>query len=179
MKSETQLIEEILSYEKQIFIFCFNLLKHNKQSAEDLTQDTLQKAFVNLNKITSDEHLKSWLYTIARNTFINNYRKTKNKKVLFIGDAFDYKSTTSIPDNFDSIQEKESNVDFILAQLKRIKPKYKECMQLHIDGNKIEEIAVKLNIPSGTVKSRIFKGRQQMKENIKPIMQYIQFDIRD
>lgn len=179
MQQKEKIIKEILESRQNIYFFSLKLLKNNKQSAEDLTQDTIQKAILNIDNVKHDENIKGWVCVIARNIFINNYRKNKKKQTYYIGDSFDSGVTVSVRDSYDSIQEKESNSDYILAQLKRVSPKYKECIELHMEGNKIREISQLLNIPTGTVKSRIFYGRKELKEKIKPIIENLDFEIRD
>lgn len=171
--------EEIIKTKHKTFLFAIKLFNGNKQCAEDLTQDTLLKAISCSTQIKNMDNIQGWVYTIAKSIFINEYRKKKKKQTLFIGDSFESKITTSIVDEHDSIKNTESNVDFIMAQLKRVNPKYKKCIELHMNGNKIEEISLILNIPTGTVKSRIFMGRKEMKSKIKPILGHLDFEIRD
>jgi RNA polymerase sigma-70 factor (ECF subfamily) len=179
MENKKMIIEEILKSRHKLFLFSLKLLKNNVQSAEDLTQDALQKAISNVDNLKNTDNIGGWLYTIARNIFINNYRKNKKKLTYYVGDSFESGVIVSIIDSYDSVQNSESNVDFILAQLKRVSPKYRECIELHMGGNKINEIAAMLNIPSGTVKSRIFMGRKELKGKIKPALENLDFEIRD
>lgn len=179
MENKNIIIEEILNSRNKLYLFSLNLLKNNKQSAEDLTQDAIQKAISNIDSLKNYDNIGGWLYTIAKNIFINNYRKNQRKPTYYVGDFFASINTISVADSYDSIQNAESNIDFILAQLKRVNPKYKECIELHMKGNKIKDIAVILNIPSGTVKSRIFMGRKQLKGKIKTVIQNLDFEIRD
>ena len=179
MENKNIIIEEILNSRQKLFLFSLKLLKNNKQSAEDLTQDTIQKAISNIDSLKNTDNIGGWLYTIARNIFINNYRRNKKKPTYYVGDSFESGVVVSVADSYDSIKDAESNIDFIMAQLKRVNPKYKECIELHMGGNKIEEIAAILNIPSGTVKSRIFMGRKELKGKIKPVLENLDFEIRD
>jgi RNA polymerase sigma-70 factor (ECF subfamily) len=179
MKNKDIIIEEIINLKQKLFIFSLKLSNNNKQHAEDLTQDAIHKAISSIDNLKNCQNINGWLYTITRNIFINNYRKNKKKPTYYVGDSFESINTISVADAYDSIQNTESNVDFILAQLKRVNPKYKECIELHMNGNKIEEIALMLNIPSGTVKSRIFMGRKQLKGKIKTVIKNLDFEIRD
>jgi RNA polymerase sigma-70 factor (ECF subfamily) len=179
MEDKNNIIEEILNSRQKLFIFSLKLLNNNKQSAEDLTQDAIYKAINSLDNLKNCDNIGGWLYTITRNIFINNYRKNKKKPTYYVGDSFESIFTISIADSYDSVQDAESNIDFVMAQLNRAKPKYKECIELHMVGSKIEEIAHLLNIPSGTVKSRIFMGRKELKGKIKPVLENLDFEIRD
>jgi len=179
MENNINIIEEITKNKNRIYLFSLKLLKYDKQSAEDLTQDTMQKAISYVPELKNTDNISGWLHAIARNIFINDYRKKKKRPTYFVGDSFESTITNNIIDNYDSIQETESNIGFIMAQLKRVNPKYEQCIQLMLEGKKIEEISSILNIPTGTVKSRIFMGRKEMKENIKPILEELDFEIRD
>lgn len=179
MEQKININKEILKTEHKTFLFALKLFKGNRQSAEDLTQDALLKAISYAPQLKTMDNIQGWVYTIAKSIFINDYRKKKKRQTFLMGDSFESKTATNIIDEYDSVQNAESNIDFILAQLKRVNPKYQECIQLHMNGKKIEEIATLLNIPSGTVKSRIFMGRKEMKEKIKPILEHLDFEIRD
>lgn len=179
MEKNINVIEEIIKNQHKIYLFSLKLLKYDKQSADDLTQDTMQKAISYAPDLKNTDNISGWLYAIARNIFINDYRKKKKKPTYFVGDSFESTVTNNIIDNYDSIQEAESNIEFIMSQLKRVNPKYEKCIRLMLDGKKIEEISAILDIPAGTVKSRIFMGRKEMKEKLKPILDELDFEIRD
>ena len=72
LENKNIIIEEILNSRQKLFLFSLKLLKNNKQSAEDLTQDTIQKAISNIDSLKNTDNIGGWLYTIARNIFINN-----------------------------------------------------------------------------------------------------------
>jgi len=180
MKENKQLIEEILTHQQKLYFFCAKLYNYkDKESAEDLTQEVIFKAISKIPSLKSTDNIKSWLYTIAKNTFINEYRSKKVKpKSIFITEQSE-NLVESIPDNYDSIQNVESNVEFIYAQLKRVNPKYLKCIELYMEGNKMKDISLILNIPINTVKSRILIGRKEMRKNIQPILETLDFEIRD
>lgn len=136
-------------------------LTGNIDDAEDLLQDTLLKALKYRNKFQEGTNLKGWLYTIMRNTFINNYRKTKTRKTYV--DVTDNKYFLDVsPSNnhrpIDSyIGEKE-----IRSVINTVKKSYREVFLMHHNGYKYEEISKFFNIPIGTVKSRIFLTRKKL-----------------
>ncbi len=137
----------------------------NQMESEDLVQDTVLKALLNKDKFKINTNLKGWLFTIMRNTFINNYRKSQQsntmldntKDLYFLNVADDY--TFNTPDaNFEyeelmnSIAELEEN---LLIPFK-----------MHMEGFKYLEIANELNIPIGTVKNRIFIARKEIQQKL-------------
>lgn len=134
--------------------------------AHDLIQETYFKALKSSHKFQEGTNIKGWLFTIMRNTFINGYRKKKNQRTFvdetesnfYIDSNEHLKSSTT-----------ESTVDreYILKQINSVEKTYVEAFMLHFNGYKYEEIAEKLNIPLGTVKSRIFLARKKMMSKLK------------
>jgi len=136
------------------------LTKH-LEDAEDLMQDTYFKALKNKDKYTPGTNLKGWLYTIMKNTFINNYRKKKVQNTFI--DETD--NTYFIDQGLNNrVEHADRNVDqeYIMKQIDSIEKNYVEAFMMHFNGYKYEEIAEILDIPLGTVKSRIFLARKKM-----------------
>lgn len=141
-------------------------LTQNGDDADDLLQDTMLKAFVNRDKFAEKTNLAAWLYTIMKNTFINNYRKSvkantiiDNTKDLYYLNIPQGKSSIS-PES--RLAEKE-----IMKSINDLDDTYRVPFQMHNDGFKYKEIADKLDIPIGTVKSRIFLARKELMESLK------------
>ena len=139
----------------------FNLTK-SSADAEDLLQETYFKAIKGLSKFNEGSNLKAWLITIMRNTFINNYRKTKRERATI------YKPG-EITDDLLHINETlpEPGVRILLNDtlkmaMATLKPEFKYIFQLYYEGYKYQEIAEQLDLPLGTVKSRIFLARKEM-----------------
>lgn len=131
----------------------------------DLVQDTILKALSHRSKFRDDVNLKGWLYTIMRNTFINQYRKQSRMKVsrgeradnryLNIEDEY----TNNRPENYLQITEVWGIVDSIRQELS--KP-----FKMYTSGYKYYEIADHLQLPLGTVKNRIFQARQEIQKHL-------------
>lgn len=141
------------------------LTKHF-EDAEDLIQDTYFKALKNKDKYTPGTNLKGWLYTIMKNTFINNYRKKKVQNTFI--DETD--NTYFIDQGLNNrIEYADRNVDqeYIMKQIDSIEKNYVEAFMMHFNGYKYEEISEILGIPLGTVKSRIFLARKKMMEKLQ------------
>ncbi|HON21175.1 MAG TPA: sigma-70 family RNA polymerase sigma factor, partial [Bacteroidales bacterium] len=80
--SEYKFQQDIIALESALRNFAFSLTL-NQDDADDLLQDTFLKALLYKDKFEDDTNLKAWLYTIMRNTFINNYRrKTKSNSLI-------------------------------------------------------------------------------------------------
>lgn len=136
------------------------------EDAEDLIQDTYFKALKNKDKYTPGTNLKGWLYTIMKNTFINNYRKQKSQNTFI--DETD--NTYFIDQGLNNrVEYADKNVDqaYIMRQIESIEKNYVEAFMMHFNGYKYEEIAEILEIPLGTVKSRIFLARKKMMEKLQ------------
>lgn len=143
-------------------------LKLTKQmdDADDLIQETFYKAIKNQDKYRTGTNLKGWLYTIMKNTFINNYRKKKNQNT-FVDDT-DNRYFINSGDNAKTV-ETDTLVDqeYIMRQIESIDKNYLEAFMMHYNGYKYEEIAEILDIPLGTVKSRIFLARKKMMNKLQ------------
>ena len=136
-------------------------LTNNEDDAKDLLQETFLKALVFQNKFTETTNFKAWLFTIMKNIFINNYRR--NVRARTIIDTTDnlyhinssYSSTSSTPES--KISEKE-----IRNEISGLEDDHRIPFEMHTRGFKYKEIAEKLDISIGTVKSRIFFGRKKL-----------------
>jgi RNA polymerase sigma-70 factor (ECF subfamily) len=141
-------------------------LTADKEEADDLLQETSLKALDNEDKYTPDTNFKGWMYTIMRNIFINNYRKTVRDQTFV--DHTDNLFHLNLPQDsgFDST---EGNYD--LKEIRRIVnalPKeYRVPFSMYVSGFKYREIAERLGLPIGTVKSRIFFTRQRLQKDLK------------
>jgi len=145
-----------------LFGFAMKLTK-NQTDAQDLVQDTVFRAFKNKDKFEEGTNFKAWITTIMRNSFINKYRKTKRKKHVS-GPMEDY--TYAI----EGGKETESDTDIMNDDLTRIvdslKDSYRVPFMASFKGFKYDEIAERLDIPLGTVKSRINYARKILRERI-------------
>ncbi len=120
----------------------------------------------NEDKYTPDTNFKGWMYTIMRNIFINNYRKVVRDQTFV--DRTDNLYHLNLPQ--DAGFESTENA-YDLKEMHRVVnalPKeYRVPFAMHVSGFKYREIAEKLNLPLGTIKSRIFFTRQKLQEELK------------
>lgn len=144
--------------------FAYNLTK-NSEDAKDLYQETAFRAMTNRDKFRPGTNLKAWLFTIMKNIFINNYRKkVKANTIMDNTDNLYYLNSgrKSIENDGDSnilIRELTEMIDG-LDDATRIP------FLMHYQGYKYQEIADHLSLPLGTVKSRIFFARKDLKSQI-------------
>jgi len=145
--------------------FAYKLTRNNEDS-KDLYQETAYRALVNQDKFRAGTNLKAWLFTIMRNIFINNYRKKKKRNTILDSTDNNYYinsgKRTVLNDANSSIlmNELESLVDDLDDSVR-------VPFLMHYYGYKYQEIADQLDLPLGTVKSRIFFARKELKEIVR------------
>ena len=161
----SKIINKIVAMQPELMSFAFKLTA-NQDSANDLVQDSILKALDNTQKFIRQENFKGWMYTIMRNIFINNYRKVVRDQTFV--DTTDNLYHLNTPHDL-TLDSTEGAYD--LKEMHRIvnalPREYKIPFSMHVSGFKYREIAEKLNLPLGTVKSRIFFTRQKLQQDLK------------
>lgn len=157
--------QNLLGMQAELRRFALKLTA-DKEEADDLLQETSLKALDNEDKYTPDTNFKGWMYTIMRNIFINNYRKTVRDQTFV--DHTDNLFHLNLPQD-SGFESTEGNYD--LKEIRRIVnalPKeYRVPFSMYVSGFKYREIAERLGLPIGTVKSRIFFTRQRLQKDLK------------
>lgn len=160
--TSSQFNNEILELQKKLKGFALKLTCNGLQ-AEDLLQDTLLKAMENRAKFKPGTNLNAWLLTMMRNIFINNYRRQTYTNAIFdkTEDCYSKCSGSQFSDQRNDplaiISYKE-----VIQKIEGLSEKNKVSFQMFTEGYQYNEIAEDLNVPVGTVKSRIFNTRKQM-----------------
>lgn len=131
----------------------------NTENANDLLQETTLKALTNKDKFTEPTNFSSWIYTIMKNTFINSYRRTAKSNEIFNKNEI---PQNLIPASSEMSQEAESSMNEIIGKVEKLDDDYRQPFKMYTEGFKYKEIADELNIPIGTVKSKIFFARQKL-----------------
>lgn len=151
--------QHLVSIRQQLYYFALSLTK-DRDDAQDLLQESILRALTYREKFQDNTNFKAWLYTIMKNTFINDHRRGKRTAALM--DRVEQERTVvskvqmpSSPDNLVRMGE-------IQTSLMKLDNAFREPFTMHHEGYKYHEIAVKLGIPIGTVKSRIFQARQRL-----------------
>ena len=144
--------------------FAYNLTKDFEES-RDLFQETAFRALKNRDKFSPGTNFKAWLFTIMKNIFINNYRrKVKANTIIDTTDNQFYLNSGSktVTNNAEStIMMKELN-----KMITKLDDSIKIPFLRHFEGYKYQEIADEMELPLGTVKSRIFFARKELKDMI-------------
>jgi RNA polymerase sigma-70 factor (ECF subfamily) len=138
-------------------------LTSNREDAHDLIQETFLKALTNRDKFTDSSNLKAWVFTIMKNSFINNYRRSIRQNTTYDNtqDLY-YLSNTGDPEDFNPLSK--ISADEIRAHIDNLDDEFGIPFKMHQEGYKYREIAEKTGLKIGTVKSRIFFGRKKLME---------------
>ena len=157
--------DELLTYQNPLKYFALKLTADN-EDAEDLLQETFLKALKYKDKFQEKTNLKAWLYTIMKNTFINNYRRKVKRKTIMDNTDDDY-FVNSTKQSSPISPESEYNYKEITKTVNALNDECRIPFQMHNEGYKYKEIADELEMPIGTVKSRIFLARKKLTEALK------------
>jgi len=161
---ETEFRSSVTKYAYSLKPFALSLTR-DLQDANDLIQETLLRALSSREKFAEGTNLKAWLYTIMKNIFINNYRRTKKRNTIIdvTEDMYLINSSGS-----KVVNQGESNISMenVTQAVNLLQDEFKVPFMMHYDGFKYHEIAEKLILPIGTVKSRIHFARKELKQKL-------------
>lgn len=151
---------KLLSVQRNLLNFAYTLTS-NRDDAYDLLQDTTLKALDNEDKYVANTNFKGWVFTIMRNLFINKYRQ--NMRLSVVVDRSDdlYQLNLSQDSGLDT-PEGSVAMHEINRVIAGFAPEYRVPFSMFVAGYKYAEIAQRMGLPLGTVKSRIFLARKKL-----------------
>ncbi len=164
---------DAFQYTNQLYAAALRYTK-NPTDAEDLVQDTYAKAFVSFHQFEDGTNLKAWLYRILTTTFINNYRKDQRRPLQSNGgevedwQLYDAASHTSDQGKSaeDEVLEGIADLD-IKKALADMPEEFRMAVYLaDVEGFSYKEIAEIVGVPTGTVMSRLHRGRKILRESL-------------
>jgi RNA polymerase sigma-70 factor (ECF subfamily) len=144
-------------------------LSGNAADAEDLVQETVLRAYRSWDRYTPGTNAKGWLLTILRHLFINEYRRKRRHPETVNVDTIEPFAV------FEDIQEEDPQGAFfdrivddeVLRAVDELPEAFREAVTLSdVEGLSYEEIAKVLEVPVGTVKSRLFRGRRLLQAKL-------------
>lgn len=141
-------------------------LTKDQEESNDLVQETMLKAFVNRTRFAPDTNLKGWLFTIMKNTFINNYRRMV-KRNTFLDSTDNTYYLDSAAHSTGNLGESKMISDEIEKEIARLPFDVREAFMMNFRGFKYQEIADFFQIPIGTVKTRIHQARKILKRKLE------------
>ena len=161
MRSE-QFQSNLMKLQSNMLNFAY-MLTSNRDDAYDLLQDTTLKALDNEDKYAEGTNLKGWVFTIMRNIFINNYRRTTRSATIV--DTTDNQYLLNLPaEAARETPEGTLTANEITAAINEFSDDFRIPFTMHVQGYKYNEIAEKMNLPLGTIKSRIFLARKRLQQ---------------
>lgn len=163
--------EEILPHMDALYNFALRLTT-DPNDAEDLVQDTIVKAYRFFSSYEKGTNAKAWMFRILKNSFINNYRKTSKKP-----SQVDYDEVSSYYESIraertdtsdlESLMFREMMDDDLSNALARLPEDFRTVVLLcDVEGYTYEEIANMLDVPIGTIRSRLHRGRNLLKTEL-------------
>ncbi|MBQ2838102.1 MAG: sigma-70 family RNA polymerase sigma factor [Muribaculaceae bacterium] len=155
----------LMALQNNLLNFAY-ILTSNKDDAYDLLQDTTLKALDNEDKYVDNVNFKGWVFTIMRNIFINNYRKVVRSATIIDQTEDLYHLNLPQDSGFDSPEGSYAAKE-INEAINSFPDEYRIPFSMHVAGYKYNEIAEEMNLPLGTVKSRIFFARKKLQVILK------------
>ncbi|MDL2241702.1 RNA polymerase sigma factor [Bacteroidales bacterium OttesenSCG-928-L03] len=165
--TQVQFTQRVLDIQANMYNFAL-MLTANRDDAQDLLQETTLKVLDNKDKYVDNVNFKGWVLTIMKNIFINNYRKVVRSQTVIDQTDDLYHLNISQDSGFDS-PEGALTIKEINGAISSLNDDLKTPFSLYLAGYKYNEIADKLAIPLGTVKSRIYFARQELQSQLKDI----------
>ena len=162
MNASTSFQNRLMGLQDNMLNFAY-MLTSNRDDAYDLLQDTTLKVLANADKYTDNTNFKGWVFTIMRNIFINNYRRVVRSATIIDQTEDCYHLNISQDSGFET-PEGSFAANEISAAIEAFPEKYRVPFSMHVAGYKYNEIAEKLDLPLGTIKSRIFFARQELQQ---------------
>ena len=165
MGKNEKIEHDLVNMQNHMRNFAFSLTLDRDQ-ADDLCQDTTLKVLDNQDKFAENVNFKGWVFTIMKNIFINNYRKGMRNQV-FTDKTDDQHILNMAQSPSFSSPESSYAVREISNTTKLLPDEWRVPFSMHVQGYKYEEISNMLEMPIGTVKSRIFLARKRLQEELK------------
>ena len=161
---DEQVTEMYRTYAPALFRFLLGLAQGDRQLAEDLTQETLLRAWQHREHLpTAPEHLRRWLFTVARRIAIDAAR-SRRARPIEIGSI----DLSTLADDDQTI-ERLSTVHDVLTALEALSPKHRQILlEVYFRGHTGRTAAQTLGIPEGTVRSRTHHALRALRNALEP-----------
>ncbi|BBO16369.1 RNA polymerase subunit sigma [Candidatus Brocadia pituitae] len=170
--------ENAMAYVDSLYNMALRLV-FNKEEAEDLVQETYLKAYRFFNTFQKGTNIKAWLFKILRNTFINKYRKTVStpgesffEDIESVQASVPYEEETKSGESVDTLEKKYNDLgslvdDEVKNALDSLPVEYREAILLSdVEELSYKDISEITNVPIGTVKSRLNRGRGLLQKSL-------------
>ena len=143
-------------------------LTRNQAEAEDLVQEAFSKALRAFDSFQPDTNFKAWIFRILRNTFLTSRTGIAASRTVFLEDIPDALDTDPGPTPEDTLIRLDNQAALHLA-LEQLQPQLREVLLLcDVEEIKYKDIAAVLDVPIGTVMSRISRARSTLRQLLQP-----------
>jgi len=152
---------DLVQLQEQLFYYALQLTE-DREDALDLVQETSFKALKNRDKLHNNDHIRAWLYTILKNTYINYLRSSHYRQLIHDSDELNNYAAQNGGTNgapYEQLEKKE-----LYDIIGMLPGAYEKPIKMFLSGYSYKEIAKKMDIPIGTVKSRIHLGKKQIRK---------------
>jgi len=173
MADQATFADQAMQYAPQLFSAALRMTR-NRADAEDLLQETYLKGFRSFHTFTEGTNLRAWLFRILTNTYINRYRAKQRRPdetdLEDVEDLYLYRRLSTLDDPSRGLSAEESLMDMlpddeVKAALEGLPDNFRLPIVLaDLEGFSYKEIAEMLDIPIGTVMSRLHRGRKSMQK---------------
>jgi len=172
--------EELFPHMEALKAFAYHLT-YQEDDAEDLVQETYLKAHKFLDHYVLGTNAKAWLFKILKNAYINSYRKkVKMPSRVDMEDVMAFKENEVVrsPGSEDLVSEQENTLgDEVTLAMNSLSDEFREIIILSdIEDFSYEEIAEITGLPLGTVRSRLFRARNELKEKLRTYAENLGFE---
>ena len=162
LRGDVEAFNELMgAHEDRVFGICLRMLR-DREAALDATQDTFLTVFRKVDRYKATAAFSTWLYRVTVNTCYDQLRRRKRRQADRLPETHDVADPAS-QDAFDSV-EVRPQIETALADLS---PEFKAAIVLvDLQGMSIEQAADTLEVPTGTIKSRLFRARKQLSQSL-------------
>lgn len=176
MELELQRVDQVLVSVQSLYSYAFGLTR-NRDDAEDLLQETLLRAVLAINMLAGDATMKAWLRRIMRNLFVDVVRRRSLESRYLSNPVNHHNVGLSYPEHqLDSYEMCYAHQlqQFIRTAVDDLSPHHAEVIDLHYTNQmSICQIAIKIGVSEGTVRSRLARARSRLRETL---VEYLQLE---
>jgi RNA polymerase sigma-70 factor (ECF subfamily) len=162
LSGDLEAFNEIMeAHEDRVFAICLRMLR-NRDSALDATQDTFLTLFRKADRYKATAAFSTWLYRVTVNTCYDYLRRQKRKEADRLPETHDVADPASA-DGFDAVEVRPE----IESALEELSPEFRAAVVfVDLQGMSLEQASDTLDVPIGTIKSRLFRARKQLSKSL-------------
>ncbi|MCC6446484.1 MAG: sigma-70 family RNA polymerase sigma factor [Armatimonadetes bacterium] len=160
-------------YTRQVYNYAFRMIP-NYDDANDIAQEAFLRAYNSIKSFRGESNFSTWLFRIVYNVSLDEIKRRKNRSYLSLDEQLESDEEgltrqveSQLPTPQEIIEKRER--DRIIQEAIAVLPDYQKAMIVlyHMEGFSYEEIAEIVGLPIGTVKSRLNRARESLKEKLK------------